>query len=204
MKRRTKVYERDKGICHLCGYWVPPPSLDLRHPKRRATVDHLVPTVHGGTDSYENLRLAHANCNHARGDLALRSPKLTNQLAKAVESNRVFAMNVKNELDKKQTNFDIRRRGGVQALKRISDWALELSCEPDEENAVRAYYHCYETCKEIIDEFESKKGAEEGSGPFAWIKSASDLLSILRNNVTLSDETTRLIDTLLEARKEIV
>lgn len=32
------------------------------------TVDHIVPVIHGGTDSRENLRGACIHCNSSRGD----------------------------------------------------------------------------------------------------------------------------------------
>jgi len=58
-----------------------------------------------------------------------------------------------------ERTFNARRRGAVQALRAISDWALERSSEPDEENAVRAYYHCYETCMSMIDQYNEGRKA---------------------------------------------
>lgn len=62
MKRtffRSKMYERDKGLCGICGepveYW----DVDL---------DHIVPTSAGGLYHWENLRISHSACNRRRGD----------------------------------------------------------------------------------------------------------------------------------------
>ena len=36
-------------------------------PLARATIEHIVPRSHGGTDALENLALACAACNHEKG-----------------------------------------------------------------------------------------------------------------------------------------
>jgi 5-methylcytosine-specific restriction endonuclease McrA len=36
-------------------------------PISRATIEHILPRVHGGTDDLENLGLACARCNHGKG-----------------------------------------------------------------------------------------------------------------------------------------
>ena len=36
-------------------------------PVSRATIEHLVPRAHGGTDALDNLALACARCNHGKG-----------------------------------------------------------------------------------------------------------------------------------------
>lgn len=46
-------------VCHLC------------HRPGATTPDHLIPRSHGGTDSLDNLRPAHASCNYARGNMPL-------------------------------------------------------------------------------------------------------------------------------------
>jgi 5-methylcytosine-specific restriction endonuclease McrA len=48
------VWERDGGICHICGDSV---SFYRMH------VDHFVPLSRGGAHSYDNVRAAHADCN---------------------------------------------------------------------------------------------------------------------------------------------
>lgn len=64
--RRT-VYERDNGVCGLCGRADVDPC-DFH-------VDHIIPISRGGEHSYANVQLAHPACNlrkHARlpGELA--------------------------------------------------------------------------------------------------------------------------------------
>lgn len=56
-----EVAERDNFVCHICQELV---DMSLpRTSKRGATLDHVVPITRGGTDSVDNLRLAHWECN---------------------------------------------------------------------------------------------------------------------------------------------
>jgi hypothetical protein len=52
------IWARDHGICHLCGNWVPLPE---------ASRDHVKPRHHGGKTTWNNIKLAHRNCNSRRG-----------------------------------------------------------------------------------------------------------------------------------------
>lgn len=65
-----KVYERDHGICQICGkptdwndnswgYGGP------NHP----TIDHIVALANGGLHSWDNVQLAHGMCNSIKRDL---------------------------------------------------------------------------------------------------------------------------------------
>jgi 5-methylcytosine-specific restriction endonuclease McrA len=54
-----RVIRRDGGICHLCDR----PGAN--------TADHLVPASRGGSDSLDNLRAAHVECNMLRGDRSI-------------------------------------------------------------------------------------------------------------------------------------
>lgn len=53
------VFERDKGICGICGEAVEMSST--------WEVDHIVPLVKGGTHCYANVQLAHRRCNRSKG-----------------------------------------------------------------------------------------------------------------------------------------
>jgi hypothetical protein len=53
-----EIYKRDNGICHLCDRWVP---------RSEASRDHVRPRHHGGKTTWENIRLAHRDCNSRRG-----------------------------------------------------------------------------------------------------------------------------------------
>lgn len=63
---RYAIYQRDDWTCQLCfeavdrdadpwSDWYP-------------SLDHIVPQSHGGSDEWDNLRLAHRWCNAIRGD----------------------------------------------------------------------------------------------------------------------------------------
>lgn len=58
------IYERDRGVCHLC-------RLAVR--REDASVDHLIPEARGGESTLSNLALAHRRCNYSRGDKAIAS-----------------------------------------------------------------------------------------------------------------------------------
>lgn len=56
---RREVYARDGGLCAICGEHVPADS---------CTLDHITPLAAGGSHTYDNLAVAHARCNKAKGD----------------------------------------------------------------------------------------------------------------------------------------
>jgi 5-methylcytosine-specific restriction endonuclease McrA len=59
------VFERDRGVCQLCGEPVDP---ELRMPDPMcATVDHVIPVVDPrSTHAYANVQLAHWDCNRRK------------------------------------------------------------------------------------------------------------------------------------------
>lgn len=68
-----KVYEKDNGICYLCGElcdWNDYQIIDNafiagpHYPSR----DHVVPLSRGGRHIYNNIRLAHMICNSLKSD----------------------------------------------------------------------------------------------------------------------------------------
>lgn len=62
----SEIYERDSGICGICGGGV---SKLLKFPDRRsASLDHIKPLNKGGTDLKINIQLAHLGCNAAKRD----------------------------------------------------------------------------------------------------------------------------------------
>lgn len=62
---RLAIFQRDGWRCQLCGTPVPRTAKVPDH--RAATVDHIVPLAHGGSDTWANVRLAHFICNSRRG-----------------------------------------------------------------------------------------------------------------------------------------
>lgn len=74
---RKNVIKRDGHACQYCGE---------RHGEM--TVDHVVPKIYGGADSWENLVCACTRCNNLKGDktpeqagfLLMRRPRRPNQI----------------------------------------------------------------------------------------------------------------------------
>lgn len=60
------IYNRDKGICQICGLPVP----DTNEPTDQwaATVDHIIPLSKGGLHTGTNCQLAHRLCNSLKQD----------------------------------------------------------------------------------------------------------------------------------------
>lgn len=59
-----KLYERDNGVCWLCGEHCnyDAGTNDNDYP----SIDHVVPIAMGGKDEWKNIRLAHRYCNSIR------------------------------------------------------------------------------------------------------------------------------------------
>lgn len=63
---RSLLYQRDRGICQICGQ---PVSLQNMH------ADHIIPKSRGGLFRWTNLQLTHQNCNMSKSDFGLRFHK---------------------------------------------------------------------------------------------------------------------------------
>ena len=55
---RIVVWERDNGLCGICGKWVTFESF---------TIDHIIPFSRGGLHCYNNVQIAHSKCNNRKG-----------------------------------------------------------------------------------------------------------------------------------------
>ena len=55
---RQKMWERDRGICGICGQ---PVACDSN-----MHLDHITPVFAGGQTDWDNLRVTHATCNRER------------------------------------------------------------------------------------------------------------------------------------------
>lgn len=55
------IAERDKNVCHLCGFEVDL-TVGTYHPMAR-TFDHVIPLSRGGDHSMSNIMVAHRLCN---------------------------------------------------------------------------------------------------------------------------------------------
>lgn len=63
------VYQRDKGICYLCGGLC---SYEYNNKDvYSGTLDHVIPMYFGGDHTYNNIRLAHLTCNAKKSNKIL-------------------------------------------------------------------------------------------------------------------------------------
>ena len=61
-----KIYERDKGICQICGK---PIDLKCKPPHPMSlSIDHIIPLSLGGTHQPSNVQIAHMICNATKGN----------------------------------------------------------------------------------------------------------------------------------------
>lgn len=70
-ERLQTLLDRQSGRCLWCGLtcWLADRD-EKGHYERRATIEHLVPRKHGGSDRVENLAAACHRCNIRRGHRA--------------------------------------------------------------------------------------------------------------------------------------
>jgi len=54
----SQIYERDNGICGICGLFVE---------QEVVTLDHIIPLSLGGSHIATNLQIAHRSCNSSKG-----------------------------------------------------------------------------------------------------------------------------------------
>ncbi len=55
---RELIFDRDHGVCYLCGNFVNPNNW---------VEEHVVPLFRGGSHSYDNVKVAHPLCNSRKG-----------------------------------------------------------------------------------------------------------------------------------------
>lgn len=75
-----KVFDRDNGICYLCGKPCDWNDYEVRdgniiYKNNYPSRDHVIPKALGGKNTWENIRLAHRGCN-ARKHIAPWSKKM--------------------------------------------------------------------------------------------------------------------------------
>ena len=64
-----KCIEKNNGVCQICGKPVDENDIVNGHIKKLyPTVDHIVPLSKGGTHTWENVQLAHMDCNAGKCD----------------------------------------------------------------------------------------------------------------------------------------
>ena len=71
VERQFQVFARDRFTCQYCG-WHAGDTFEQWYISG-LEVDHLIPSLHGGTDDEHNLITACHACNHYKGNLLPRS-----------------------------------------------------------------------------------------------------------------------------------
>lgn len=61
----AKLYEKDKGICYLCGKHLI--LNDAYNRPEAPTIEHVIPISKGGTNTWNNVKLACRHCNNLKG-----------------------------------------------------------------------------------------------------------------------------------------
>jgi 5-methylcytosine-specific restriction endonuclease McrA len=77
MLTRKNIIKRDGGRCQYCG-----------RKRSQMTVDHVIPKIYGGSDSWENLVCACLECNNKKGHhtpeqinlMLIRKPRRPNHI----------------------------------------------------------------------------------------------------------------------------
>lgn len=71
----SDLYVRDGGTCQICGeqtdwsdFTAKPDGTFWYINGRYPTIDHIVPIAKGGTHTWDNVQLAHRDCNSAKSD----------------------------------------------------------------------------------------------------------------------------------------
>lgn len=75
-KSLKKLYSRDKGICYICGGKCDYEDYIYKGNTFIAgnyypSIDHVIPLIKGGTDDWNNLKLAHRICNSLKRDIVV-------------------------------------------------------------------------------------------------------------------------------------
>lgn len=74
-----KLYQRDKGICHLCGGKCNFDDINITEEgyyitgKTYPSIDHVIPIAKGGKHSWNNVKIAHHRCNTLKRDNIIES-----------------------------------------------------------------------------------------------------------------------------------
>ena len=123
------LYERDKGICYICGgqcsfddnyevngYFTAGPNYP--------STDHLIPLARGGMHAWDNVKLAHHHCNGMKSDI------LPSELGLDVEINDAYALARKVSPHKKQVR-QFTRDGKLIAV-------YESTAEAERQTGLRA------------------------------------------------------------------
>lgn len=66
---RALLVAEQNGRCYLCGVLMDEYDPANHHAPRGASIDHVVPRIHGGTNERSNLAAACHSCNQSKAGL---------------------------------------------------------------------------------------------------------------------------------------
>jgi hypothetical protein len=144
------VFERDKGICHICGTKTRKNFTKGKQPSNYATLDHVIPLSKGGLHCYENVKIACKSCNSEKSDRIPREgiqmslfaqPGVTRRAKEftahlPIEERKRIWWKRYNEKNKDKINAKSRERRAKNKALGIPNW------KPDPEVS-KAYFKAY-------------------------------------------------------------
>ena len=77
---RQFIFDRDGYECHICGEMTDPTAPHVMGQpgwERYPHLDHVIPISKGGTNTPDNVKVAHAECNLLKGDKVANTPEMT-------------------------------------------------------------------------------------------------------------------------------
>lgn len=145
----NKLYERDEGICWLCGKTCDWNDYIMRENvkicgKTYPSIDHVIPLARGGKHQWENVRLAHLSCNVAKSDT---TPTYTKEMSRehARKLARERCTNKKKTAQYTLTGELIKVWESTAEIKRVlglSDKTIQNVCRKEKSKTGNAYgYH---------------------------------------------------------------
>ena len=107
--RMAELRERDGPLCWLCDLAIPAAP---KKQGRRASIEHLVARILGGSDTFDNLVLCHDSCNRHLGDRPVEKKRKIREKWHGVARGRRKASDASNGIGARSPQFDRSIAGG--------------------------------------------------------------------------------------------
>jgi 5-methylcytosine-specific restriction endonuclease McrA len=125
---RCRLAEAQSWRCCWCG----DPCIPEPNTKKSATIEHVTPRSMGGTDEWENLAMACADCNHRRGVASIEDMMAGLVTRRKATPNRVDRLVAKSFRKYRITAIKLRDSGWVRGDRVIDPeaWLSSLPLNP--------------------------------------------------------------------------